>query len=647
VAVTPRHRVAAVSRAFATALVLAVGFGVLVRFAEPVLDGDLFFHLAYAEQMLERGTLVPDATLYSWTPASGAMIYCAWLGELVLAAGYAIGGLPALFLLRYLVLGAVALLLVSFARSSMQQGGTSTRAPSDLDAGGHLDPVPEFDATAAFTLLVVTAVLLGSYAGTLLKPELFSFLLLHLGLAAWSRAARAAGGPQEPREVGRLALVVPLLVLVWVNTHGAFALFAPFLALALAGAWLDRWLSPAFAFSRASLRRLTLAWVLAAGAVLCTPYGTEYPRQLLADFAFGATARPDEAWNLAHQPILAVPAVAATYLPFLLLLGVLLAGLLVLLAGLGEPGARYPWALLLVNAAYVPLFFAYNRATYWWIGIAGWSVLQLLARLRPRLENELGAGIGARARRLVPGFATAVLAVLALGLTAREVTRAVRMPPDGSWVGFGIGAINPVAEAEFLARRAARPRTAAGEPPEGASSSTGDEAAPAPIRLYNSFDSGSYLLWRLYPDYRVMTDSRSFPYLSWFADQRAFTDGEIFADFLARYPADLALVDHRKGRALRHFLDARDWHPVFFGPTGAVFVRRSAATPEELAGAPAHGGLEDLRNGVTALRAADFALAVGRRELALQLLRTVRDRPLLSAQVDPHALARRLAAASG
>ena len=44
-----------------TAMLVAVA---QVRFAQPVTDGDLFWHLAYAAQMLESRTLVPDHTLY-------------------------------------------------------------------------------------------------------------------------------------------------------------------------------------------------------------------------------------------------------------------------------------------------------------------------------------------------------------------------------------------------------------------------------------------------------------------------------------------------------------------------------------------------------------------------------------------------------
>ena len=60
------------------ALLRKVGLGLLLaglvvviemRYAEPIGDGDLFWHFAYAQQMLEARTLIPDPTLYSWTPA--------------------------------------------------------------------------------------------------------------------------------------------------------------------------------------------------------------------------------------------------------------------------------------------------------------------------------------------------------------------------------------------------------------------------------------------------------------------------------------------------------------------------------------------------------------------------------------------------
>ena len=89
-------------------MLMALFAVILVRYAEPILDGDVFWHLAYAQQMLEHHTLVPNPTLYSWTPVNNQLIYCAWLSELALLGIWKVFGLSGLFVMRYLVIAAIA-----------------------------------------------------------------------------------------------------------------------------------------------------------------------------------------------------------------------------------------------------------------------------------------------------------------------------------------------------------------------------------------------------------------------------------------------------------------------------------------------------------------------------------------------------------
>jgi hypothetical protein len=88
VAATRRHGgafvLAGAWRIWLPVLVLVVVIG--LRFAEPLQDGDLFWHMAYARQMLAHGTLRLDHAAFSWMPAQTDMIYCAWLAELILYA---------------------------------------------------------------------------------------------------------------------------------------------------------------------------------------------------------------------------------------------------------------------------------------------------------------------------------------------------------------------------------------------------------------------------------------------------------------------------------------------------------------------------------------------------------------------------------
>lgn len=184
-----------------------------------------------------------------------------------------------------------------------------------------------------------------------------------------------------------------------------------------------------------------------------------------------------------------------------------------------------------------------------------------------------------------------------------------------SWLGYGVSYRNPVEEAEYLSRTSLGPK------------------------LYNIFDSGGYLLWRLYPQYRVMVDSRSFPYLGWFRDQYDFANGEIFDKFLAKYPADVAIIDHLKGPVWRNFARSPEWRLVFYGPAAAVFVRRGAAGTDALTPKVADG-IGRMRNAAAGLRVFEFAVFAGdyvtawrvADQLQSTLERWVDDKSLLAVQ---------------
>ena len=512
-----------------TAVVLCAVFllavmGVLL--AEPILDGDLFWHMAYARQMLDRHTLVLDHTTFSWTPTSNSMIYCSWAGELFFYGLWNLAGLAGLFAFRYLCVAAVLALAWSYARRLGLASGPST-----------------------WLLLVI--LLVGTVGGTIIKPEIFS--LLFFNLLVWLFFRFRLDGQV------RWLYMVPLCVLVWVNTHGALIIAAPFLMAAAIGEVLERRFS----------RHMAAAWALCGVALFANPYGWRYPWQLIADNVFGRTPRPDT-WNDAYLSIFS-PGTGGHFVELLMWM----TAILVLLA---VQKRRLDWTIVLSNVVYVPLFMIYQRTTFFWPVVFCYSSLYL-ARMPSRVA--------------IPWQRYAKPAALALFLFlgGRSILDAWRNPGYGSWLGFGISYINPVPEAEFLA-----------------SSHLGG-------RLYNLFDGGGYLLWRLYPQYRVMTDSRSFPYLSWFADQYNFSMGDSFDDFLRRYPADVANIELTHVFTCRNFLKSADWRLVFYGPTSAVFVRRSLQFEGKRKSAGA-----GIRNADNAIRFFYFAAEVGDFDVAWSTL---------------------------
>src|ERR1019366_495306 len=262
---------------------------------------------------------------------------------------------------------------------------------------------------------------------------------------------------------------------------------------------------------------------------------------------------------------------------------------------------RRGWIVVLaLFLTYIPLYVVYVRSSFLLPAIFGYGFLYLARDAEARWP---------RAARRTPIFAT----ILFLFFGGRAVAQAYNQPPSGAWMGFGIGDAQPVAESEFLARGHYGPR------------------------IYNSYNAGGYLIWRLFPRYKVMVDVRSFPYLAWFGELQDFSltqDPQIFRAFLDRHPADVALVDFQEDGPWRSFLKTPGWRPAFYGPSAAVFVRAQDATgPLQAA-----DSLRHLRNADDGARIFDFATAAGDYKTAWALLDQM-DGPLRR-QADPDALER-------
>lgn len=344
---------------------------VALRYAEPVADGDLFWQMAYGRQLWERGTLVPDHAAFSWTPASNTVIYCAWLGELVL---YKLG-LPALFVLRFVIVAVVLGLAALFLRAA--------------GLGSRLELFP-----------VLLMLVLPGYLGTMLKPELFSYLFINV--LAW--------GYYTWRLTGRRSFLyaLPVLMMVWANTHGVyiFGLLAVLVLAVVEGR--------AFRISAAG----------ACLATLVTPYGVRYPLQLLQEWTAMATGRLSEGdlaayhYVAAHGTIFKVPGLH--FIEYGIFMAVVALAVV-----------RRDRASLLLNLVFGGLYLWYLRTTFYWPPFFFYSV----AFARPPAVKR-------------PWLAVALF----LFWSGQAGYEAVARPLYSSWCGFGVSYRSPVLESEWVRR---------------------------------------------------------------------------------------------------------------------------------------------------------------------------------------------------
>ncbi len=224
--------------------VLAVmALGLTVRFGtRPVGDPDAWWHLKTGQYVLDGGPFSgPDP----WVPfATQPFVLTQWLPEVVAQKVYDVAGLPGVAWLRC----ATMLLLLGALLWACRQVADSVPA-----------------------LMAALAAMLGAGASLTERPQLVSFILLAVTLAAWWRTAEDL----RPRW-----WLVPL-TWVWACSHGLWAVGIGVGVVVIVGLAVDRRLD------RHTALRLMLVPALSLVATALTPVG---PRLLLAPFTVSAAA---------------------------------------------------------------------------------------------------------------------------------------------------------------------------------------------------------------------------------------------------------------------------------------------------------------------------------------------------------------------
>ncbi len=365
------------------------------------------------------------------------------------------------------------------------------------------------------------------------RPEVPSFLLLAGVLALLDRFERR-GDPW-------LYALVPLQLL-WVNLHGLFALGLAVAGMHVAAEVLRPLVQPGERLRPDRLRRLATATALAGAASLVNPNlldGALYPLQQL-DMVGPAHVRGVFGSLIAEL----IPPLAESrgLVPLALALFGLLAGLSFLAMLANWRRVRTADPLVWLAFLYLALGAQRNVALFAIVAapIFVRNANQLLERRRPpeRLVGAIGAGVAA------------ILLLLAV-----DVARGSFFPRIHSWrePGFEpLDVLHPVGAVDWIVR----------------------ERPPGP--LFHHMADGGYLLWRLWPDYRILVDGR----LEVYGPER----------FLDLQVADLERFrvldeEYRFGAALLHYslipsdplLRWLRWNPnwrlVFLDDVAALFVR--------------------------------------------------------------------------
>jgi hypothetical protein len=393
-------------------LVVVLGGVAVMELAQLPSAVDLAYHLRVGQLMVAERAL-PRTDVLAWTTAGRPWLDQNWGAQLLLYGVWRLGGFRLLTVVEALLAVATWGLVAAACR----------RRTGDLR-------------------LVAGAVLAGYAAAAAafsVRPQMFSLLLFAAELYLLEVA----------RSRPRVALVIPLLMPLWANLHGAFLVGLGLLGIeAVAAAWRR---------DRAGTARWLLVTGLSVAGLLANPWGVR-----VLGYAVSLATNPVVTEIVSEWGPPDVRDLAGVLL-------VLAMGLLVVALVRAPAPGRAPEQLLRMVVLGGLAVWAVRGAA--WFGLALPVALCALARPRPARPAADDRGS--------PVVSGLVLALLAVALVAAS-------PPVGRTLLGGRPelAAAPVAAADWLA------------------------AHPQPGRMFNYQPWGSYLELRLGPRTQVGFDSR-------------------------------------------------------------------------------------------------------------------------------------------
>lgn len=450
------------------------------------VEGDTYWHIAAGRRILQTHHW-PTTNYYSFTTPNSEWLAYEWLGEVMMAGASHLGGPRALMAMLFVLVSLIVVLVYVLSNIAGE------------------NPKTAFAATA-----LVLPLLASCFS---VRPQLFGYIFLLITLICLERYRRS--------DLAHL-WALPLVFILWVNTHGTFVLGLVAIAIyGIAGVNNFR-LGPlrGRAWQPRERRHLALVLALCVAALLVNPYGPHLLHYELGIAAQHVNLTYFEEW----QP-----------LDFRDFFGV--------------------WVLVLL------------------FGLAmGMVLLRRPQRAEAAALVVLAACLACRHQRFVVFFAIVTAPVLA-GLLA-AVSPAYAPEKNMPLLNAGLAALFAAAVVWFFPSAARLQQVIDHNQPRRAVDYL--RAHPVPGPMFNDDFWGGYLIWASQGKQKVFIDGRS----------DAYEPSGVLADYLriirpaanalallAKYGVRSCLVE--RSSALGDVLDAQPgWQRVYEDDLSAVYVRR-------------------------------------------------------------------------
>ena len=450
------------------------------------VESDTLWHIAVGDLILKTHTW-PTHDIYSFTVHGSPWIAYEWLGEVLMSLAWRAGNLHGLAVLMMVIISATILSLFYYAFLGSRNAKSA------------------FAATAV--LLPLAAI------SWTMRPQLLGYVFLIVTLIVLKRYREGLKGS---------IWILPLIFLLWTNTHGTFVLGFGVLGIY----WLSglREIRLGDLYSRrwtpGERQQLELIALLCLVASVITPYGTQ----------------------LAAYPL--------------------------------EMAGSQPMIIKIVQE-WQPLSFSASYGKLFVVLILGFWVLIAMRRMRIRLEDMALLLIAT-----VETFMHARFMVLFVPVFAPLLAEAITpwFPPydeakDHPFLNFALVGLIIAAMVEFFPSNARLRHQLVGEMPSGAVQYL--HAHPDLRPTFNYFFWGGFLILNRGPAGKVFIDGRLdiYEYSGVLADYMAIVSLQPDVEMLLKkYHVRSCLIPPQSPLAI--LLDSSPrWHRVYRGNVSAIYVR--------------------------------------------------------------------------
>ena len=379
--------------------------------------------------------------------------------------------------------------------------------------------------------LMLTAIVL-KLTQVYLKPQLISTLLFSITVFIYYYSIQ--------RQNRKWYYLYPVIMLLWVNIHGEFMVGLAFLGIALTGEMLSAVIYKNWDKLKNILMPFCVSFVVSSAAVIVNPDGIKYPINILKIWL--TERNPISQANLSVQNMWGSVGFRFDNFHFvnaadaIVLMGIIY--VIFCIVGLYKT-RRVNIPILLVNVAFFYLSMKAARATLFFPIVWCYSIYTLIS------ESNLWEF----KRKLAP---------LSMGVFAFSVVYSLYIMlstmPFATWLGYRMDDYVPKNEVEFIKKY----------------------NLPAPI--FNDYLLGGYMMWAMYPEYKVWIDPRSGPYIKevlpdWMRITGSLDDAN-FEYLTKKYPFKTALVGMWKSDIIFWLLKSQNWRLIYFDKNAAVLINK-------------------------------------------------------------------------